>query len=156
MSFQPYQLRELIREVLEMMGEKPENMDNAVELLMLTAAAESQLGSYIEQVGGPALGIFQMEPATERDIYENYLKYRDDEKAFVKRFKLPVYSALNLKANLIYQIIMARIHYKRDSKPIPSKDNTTNLAKYYKRVWNTHRGAATISGAVAAYWAYAH
>lgn len=56
------QLRELITHVL-----KRYNLysDNAVELLMLTAAVESNLGHYIKQVGnGPALGIFQCEPNT--------------------------------------------------------------------------------------------
>lgn len=38
---------------------------DAVELLMLTAATESNLGYYLKQVGGgPALGIFQCEPNT--------------------------------------------------------------------------------------------
>ena len=38
---------------------------NAEELLMLTAACESNLGHYFKQLGGgPALGIFQVEPAT--------------------------------------------------------------------------------------------
>lgn len=56
------QLRELITHVLK---KYDLHSDNAVELLMLTAAVESNLGHYIKQVGGgPALGIFQCEPAT--------------------------------------------------------------------------------------------
>ena len=39
-------------------------------LLLGTAAQESAMGRYIRQLrGGPALGIFQMEPATHDDIW---------------------------------------------------------------------------------------
>lgn len=41
----------------------------AIDLLMLTAAQESHLGKYIQQLGsGPARGIFQMEPKTLQDL----------------------------------------------------------------------------------------
>jgi len=56
------QLRELIQVVLK---EYDLYSRDAEELLMLTAAVESNLGYYIKQVGGgPALGIFQCEPDT--------------------------------------------------------------------------------------------
>ena len=50
----------------------------AAEALMLgTVAQESHCGRYLHQLGkGPALGIFQMEPTTYRDIWENYIAYR--------------------------------------------------------------------------------
>jgi hypothetical protein len=41
---------------------------NAIQLLMGTAAQESHLGTYLKQINGPALGVFQMEPNTEIDI----------------------------------------------------------------------------------------
>lgn len=78
------QLRELITHVL-----KRYNLysDNAVELLMLTVAIESNLGHYIKQVGnGPALGIFQCEPNTydwvQTKTMEKYEKWANalDEK----------------------------------------------------------------------------
>lgn len=56
------QLRELVTHVLK---KYDLYSADAVELLMLTAATESNLGCYIKQVGGgPALGIFQCEPNT--------------------------------------------------------------------------------------------
>lgn len=56
------QLRELITHVLK---KYDLYSVDAVELLMLTAATEGNLGYYIRQVGGgPALGIFQCEPNT--------------------------------------------------------------------------------------------
>ena len=50
----------------------------AEQLLLGTACAESNLGTYLHQVGGPALGVFQIEPATHTDIWENYLLYRGE------------------------------------------------------------------------------
>ena len=45
------------------------------ERLLGTARVESDL-RHRRQIGGPALGLFQMEPATHNDIWESYLKYR--------------------------------------------------------------------------------
>ena len=55
----------------------------ARELLLGTALQETGLRN-IQQVGGPALGYFQMEPATHDDIWENFLAYRPDLAARVK------------------------------------------------------------------------
>src|SRR5271167_3363149 len=51
-------------------------------LLMGTAAQESQL-IYTHQINGPALGYFQMEPATYDDCFTNFLDYRAALKAQV-------------------------------------------------------------------------
>lgn len=45
---------------------------SAVNLLLGTAAQESAFGTYLRQIGGgPARGVFQMAPATAKDIWEN-------------------------------------------------------------------------------------
>lgn len=76
MGIEPKQLKRLITDVLHGIGYYS---DEAVDLLMLTAAQESEMGRYLYQLGnGPARGIFQMEPATHRCLYENYLKNKSD------------------------------------------------------------------------------
>ncbi|KAF0118141.1 MAG: hypothetical protein FD149_866 [Rhodospirillaceae bacterium] len=51
----------------------------AEALLLGTAIQESRLGTYLRQTGGgPALGVYQMEPATHEDIWTNFLAYRPD------------------------------------------------------------------------------
>ena len=45
---------------------------NANFLSLCTAAIESNCGYYIKQVGGPALGIWQMEPATRMMRYRYF------------------------------------------------------------------------------------
>jgi len=119
--------------------------DAAVELLKMTAAHESHLGSYIAQVGGPALGIYQMEPATEDDIHRNFIDYRhglsDQLYGLINNvlFTPPVPELVN---NLAYATAMARVHYYRDKYPLPDVMDIEGLAQYAKRVYNTVEGKA--------------
>ena len=146
----PNQLRELITAVLV---ELDLYSANACELLMLTAAQESHLGHYIKQVGnGPAKGIFQMEPSTEKDIWKNYLKYKPD---LAKRVGAMLGEAdwehLQLTGNLLYQIAMARVHYYRRPEALPDRLNIVGMAQYWKAHYNTHLGRGTIAEAIKNY-----
>ena len=50
--------------------------ETSTNLILGTYAVESALGTYFKQLdGGPALGGLQMEPATEKDIWNEYLFY---------------------------------------------------------------------------------
>lgn len=148
MGIDKHQLRDLIKRVLESIDL---SSPAAVELLMLTAAQESGLGTYLRQKGGPALGIFQMEPATFRDMWTNYLQHWGQSAEKVRRFDSPADDLLEMEANLPYQIAMARMMYRRVKEPLPAADDVFALASYYKRYWNTLLGAATIQQAVESY-----
>ena len=51
---------------------------SAEELILGTAIVESGL-TYLKQHGdGPALGLWQVEPATHEDLYTNFLNYRPE------------------------------------------------------------------------------
>lgn len=124
--------------------------EEAVDLLMLTAAHESKGGTYLKQINGPALGIYQMEPETEADIWENYLDYR--RKIWEKLEKLTGTAILldrdgeDLIHNLAYATAMARVHYFRVPQPLPKKEEENyllKLAAYAKVHYNTHLGKAT-------------
>jgi hypothetical protein len=116
--------------------------DRAVNLLLLTAAQESHMGTYIEQVGGPALGIFQMEPNTHDDIYANFVKYKDTLGDYLK-YTFKDCTAERLRYDLRYQIVMARLHYYRVPEALPDADDDWGLAHYWKDHYNTHLGAGT-------------
>ena len=127
---------------------------------MLTAAQESHCGKYIEQINGPALGIFQMEPATVTDTYSNFLKYKPLLLSIVEQFTvMHPYSEqaanLNQRANLPYQIVMARVYYMRFSEKIPPYVDVWALARYWKKYWNTPLGKGTPEEALANYRRYA-
>lgn len=75
MSFDKNQFRSLILRVLTNV-DPALCSDAAVNLLLGTAAQESEFGKYIRQIRGPALGVFQMEPATFDWLRDKYsLKY---------------------------------------------------------------------------------
>jgi hypothetical protein len=152
------QLRALIEHVLSAIGAKT---NEAVDLLMLTAAQESNLGEYITQRGGPALGIFQMEPATLYDLYNNYLRYFPSRADFLKSFRTACSLEMDLTGNLLFQIAAARMQYLRKKGNIPVKKDygddygyVESLAKYWKKHWNTDLGRGTVAGAVQKYYKY--
>lgn len=125
----------------------------AEELLLMTCAHESKGGMYIHQVGGPALGIYQMEPKTARDIWENYLLFRD-ELSYLVADLLPVRGRCGRETDLTdclsYATAMARVHYFRVEEAIPRRMKYTDemswlvdLANYAKKYYNTPAGKAT-------------
>lgn len=141
------QLRlEIIRPVLNYLAPLIPYSVAAENLLMGTCAQESRMGSYVKQVEGPACGIFQMEPATEKDIHNNYLEYRSRLHSAVTalRAKHKVGGLNDLVGNLFYQTAMARIHYYRVPMAMPDAYNVEQLAHYWKLYYNTPEGRGTI------------
>lgn len=149
----PDHLRELIVEILDTSPDPRLNSPVAVELLMLTAATESHLGYYLRQTSGPAQGIFQMEPFTEACIWENYLVYpsKDPLSEWARSYDTAAWRIPDLKYNLGYQIVMARLHYWRVREPLPPTTEPYNLAWYWKKHYNTVKGKGTVTKAVIDY-----
>lgn len=120
--------------------------DAAEELVLGTALQESRL-QYIKQLGnGPALGFFQMEPATHDDIWINYLAFQDDLKTKLLTLAAPSngqVSSNELMGNLWYAAAMCRIHYRRVADPLPQAGDVPGMASYWKEHYNTHLGAGT-------------
>lgn len=158
MSINKDQLRQLIirptLEYLDLWSEAAEN------LLMGTAAQESQLGTYIHQLGkGPALGIYQMEPATHHDIYLNYLKFNYKLSMQVGNLivgiPFPGYDdPEEMIGNLYYATAMCRVHYLRVPKPLPGADDLDALAAYWKKYYNTPLGKGTAEEFISNYKKY--
>lgn len=145
--------KEVIAPVLDVLGLWSRAAEN---LLLGTAAVESQLGHYLRQKGGgPALGIYQMEPATHNDLIVNYL---DHPKRFA--LKESVFSwavsrglASEMVWNLAYATAMARVHYYRVPEALPNAEDVAGMASYWKAHYNTHLGAGTAAKFVSAYQA---
>lgn len=122
------------------------NTKNAQILLLATAAIESNCGYYVKQINGPALGIWQTEPATHIDILTNCdavspidtlqlfnLRLQEDEEFLHD----------NLIESPLYACAIARLKYAMDSEPLPDYRDKEAIYKYYKRVFNTEHGAST-------------
>jgi hypothetical protein len=120
-------------------------VEAATELLMGTAMQESHL-EYIHQLGaGPALGPFQMEPATHNDLWANYIGFHADYSRIVAGLAASGMDRLaQLEGNLYYAAAMCRMHYMRVPEPLPAAGNLGAQAAYYKKWYNTPLGAATV------------
>lgn len=128
------------------------------DLLVGTAAVESHSGKYNRQINGPALGIMQVEPSTYRHMKNAGLilpriealagEKGGNSKDMLSKF----YSA---GVALSYYLDKMR-HYK-----LPRREYTTHkeyveylwkLGYYYKARYNTHLGAGSAGGFVAAWF----
>lgn len=121
--------------------------ESAAELVLGTGIQESHL-VYLKQLGkGPALGIYQMEPATHDDIWLNYLSYKPYLADKVKELELPQFAtgADEMVGNLYYATAMCRLHYLRRKEPLPVAGDLSGQAAYYKKYYNTPLGKATVT-----------
>ena len=152
MSINASDLRQLvIRPTLRHIGLWSESAEN---LLMGTAAQETLLGRYLKQINGVALGLFQMEPATHEDLYDNYLFYHADLEDVIHGLLAPRVRMLDqLVWNLAYATACCRIQYYRFPEPLPAAHDIDGLAMYWKTRWNTVEGKGTVEEFVKNYTA---
>jgi hypothetical protein len=135
MSIRTQDLKEyVIIPALQLMGEKY-STDVAVQLLLATAAQESHMGEYLHQLNGPALGVYQMEPATFVDTLTRATN--------IISAIYPNAPSERLIYDLRYATVIARAKYYLDPHPLPQANDVSGLWEIYKRVWNTNLGAAT-------------
>ena len=123
----------------------------ATQLLLGTAAVESRWGHYIWQQGGPALGIWQVEPSTHTDCWTNWLDYRPDIAALVLELApswrrldhpssgIPI-DHLALVESPHYCCAIARIKYRRVKEPLPLAGDWAGFERYHKQYYNTVKG----------------
>lgn len=116
----------------------------AEELLLGTACQESKCGTFLKQLGsGPALGIFQMEPRTDDDLWANFISHRGQFAGKLDQLMPGEPDAAEMVWNLRYAAAMCRIHYYRVRDPLPAAGDVRAQATYWKRFYNTPRGAGT-------------
>ena len=123
----------------------------AAENLVLGTALVESRGEYIKQLGkGPALGIFQMEPATARDIWESYLMFNEPLGGLVRGLMTNIVedNDVEIIGNLYYAAAMCRIHYRRVPRALPGPSDVEGMAAYWKRFYNTPAGKGTVEKAI--------
>lgn len=117
-------------------------------LVMGTAMHESHL-QYLKQLGqGPALGVFQMEPATYTDIWNNFLAYQAELARLVSQFSISNPDAQEMEGNLYFATAMCRVHYRRVKDVLPPHHQARALAEYWKKHYNTVLGKGTVEQAL--------
>jgi len=119
----------------------------AENLLLATCAHESLMGCFLKQRQGTALGIYQIEPATHTDVWQNYLNYRPYLAENIKRLATAYDRQPNdheLITNLAYATAIARMIYYRISEPLPTGSDIEGQAIYWKKYYNTKMGKGCI------------
>ena len=116
--------------------------EQALSLIMATGQAESHY-KHLKQIKGPAIGFFQMEPATARDILNNYVVYRPKYKDALDELGFcGADLEFGLLSNIALQVAFCRLHYRRVPKPLPKTH--LDQAHYWKAYYNTHLGRGTV------------
>ena len=113
------------------------------DLLVGVALVESWIDDIRQIGGGPALGPFQMEPATYWDLWR-YLKRKPGLDNLVKQSLTPVVEIVDqLACNWFHAAVMCRVHFWRFPEPMPT--TLVGQARLWKRRYNTVRGAGTVA-----------
>lgn len=139
--------QEVVRPVITALGLYSRAAEN---LLVGTALQESGL-KYLRQLNGPAIGVLQMENPTHDDIWANYLTQRHGLATLVRGFQLSYWEdvpAAQMAGNMYYAVAMGRIHYLRVREALPKADNAAEMARYWKKYYNTLLGRGTVEGAL--------
>jgi len=119
---------------------------SAEELVLGTAIVESGL-TYLRQWGdGPALGLWQVEPSTQNDLYTNFLNYRPELGSKLIELRAAGLSLdENLATNLMYGAAVCRLCYYRKPDALPEAGDIEGQAAFWKQHYNTIFGAGTVS-----------
>jgi hypothetical protein len=135
-------IKKIIAWTLEFMEmDSPE----AREMIYRTGMAETGFRA-IEQYGnGPAVGFFQVEPATINDTIENYVSYRPAIKSKLWELGFDEKdSKIRVMSSIALQVAFCRLKYRRDKHALPKCGDLEGQAEYWKRVYNSYKGKGTV------------
>lgn len=142
---------DIVRPVLSALA-LPGDLEARVQLTTGIALVESGL-RYIRQVGGPALGICQMEPATHYDMWQTFFPSRPDLGHVVSgylpaRFSVgTVASAAALEESLAYSVAMAACRFFRSPVLLPARGDAAAMCAAWKAGYNTSAGKGVCDAA---------
>lgn len=113
--------------------------EHQVNQIYGTALVESNNKNVRQYGGGPALGYFQMEPATRKDIFTNYLSYFPSLMKLLTRGVGQPLSCDNATFMQYprLQVIYCWLHYRRFKA---WGENVFMYAVNWKRKYNTMKG----------------
>lgn len=122
-----------------------------VEMFVGIAATESGFKHRAQIGGGPARGLFGVEPDTAFDVYLNYLRRKSAmlQRLMTLSFDMPVFffPARICLPDLLkvwddFSFLIARCVLLRRPEPIPT--DIEGQARYYKHWYNTPDGAGSV------------
>lgn len=122
---------------------------DARDLLLATAVAESDLRARFQDAGGDAIGLFQIEYGTYRDLWRRAIRYKHPKlyKAMRQHFgdaQTGDVKFEDLQRNDVVGAIFARVKYFESGGKIPPASDIDAQAKFYKEIYNTASGKADV------------
>ena len=122
------------------------------ELLIFTCAVESNGGTYVHQIQGPALGIYQIEPNTFTDLWANYIIRTPNVVNLLSlNFGLNrVPQPMEIITNLRLATALCALYYSW-KKANPNSTDANYLWNLYQSLYNTELGAAQMDESIALY-----
>lgn len=118
---------------------------SAINLVTGIGLVESAYRTKRQYGGGPALGYWQMEPATHDDCWTNFLDYRPLLAGLVRGIIRPNQpQSILLLEDDFYAAALCRIRIFRSPTPLPSPDCALALCQYWKLHYNSSRGAGQV------------
>lgn len=155
---------DIIRPTLKLMADFDDRLytESAVNLLLGTAAQESDGGYYLKQSPtGPGLGPYSMEGGdhgTHRSLWQHYLSRPSKEHLREIILGLVPESSVHhhpdgwvyvddkeLIGNLPYATAMARLKYWPAKKPLPDANDIPALGEYWNTVFNANEKYGTVA-----------
>ena len=127
---------------------------SAEHIVLGTGLTESKLSALRQYGDGPALGLFQMEPATHLSLWVHSIPgvtgLAQKLKALlapVDHEGLPHPNPLAITHNLLYAAAMCRVRYYIVPKRLPLQNDPMGMAVYWLRYYNAG-GKGTIAAAL--------
>lgn len=121
--------------------------DAAEVLVYGTGMVESGFNA-IRQTTGPALGFYQCEPATYKDLGQyiriNFAKGLLDKILSACYYECMPVDPAELMSNIKFATLICRIHYWRVRAKLPNANDANGLASYHKMYYNSAKGKADV------------
>jgi hypothetical protein len=126
-------VREVVRPALQMAGIWSEARE---QIVLGTGCVESAY-KYAQQLGGgPALGWFQCEPATHRDLWVNWIPSRPQLKDRLRLLCEGIERDGALVAHPMYAAAICGAHYLRARGALPAAGDAEGMSRYHKLRYN--------------------
>lgn len=136
----------VIGPTLEHLGETGQVAMAAENLLLGTAAQESELGFHLRIKRAKGLGIYQITPQIHLNIWDKYLIDHPDLASRIRglasQHEFLSHPHAELATNLSYATAVAWMIYRRTSRPLPPAEDILGLGRYWFRHF-PHRSPRT-------------
>lgn len=124
--------------------------ESAEILLTGTLIMETNFRAIVQD-GGPALGVFQIEPETHTSL-KNYIRLTQHRQLQLDIINCCHFMSLpdddELISNIKYSCLIARVLYLRNPESLPPPEDRVELANMYKKIYNTSGGKAKIDATI--------